>query len=207
MTLFKNIKYDLKAAESELNQFSLWLSTAGFVKEKIILREFKKHKNLPCLIGPTGGISYPNLVKWELGLQGLYKTDLALGNHGLRKFLLIEFEGAEENSLFGKTKTVQNRNWSSQLEHGFGQIIDWACVLSHSKHDALIKSNFGGPVQHCAFLVICGRDKGINGPLEKDRLDYRSSMVRIEGIGSQVLTYDQMVVAMQDNLEAWKTVL
>ena len=207
MSLFKAVKYDLKAAESELNQFEAWLKTAGFAKETIILDRFKQYPNLPCLLAPIGQIKAPNLEKWELGLQGLYKTDLALGHDGLRQFLLIEFEGAEEHSLFGRKGTAQSRNWSPQLEHGFGQVIDWACLLSETKYQSVIQANFGGKISKCSFLVICGRDDGIQGALEEARLDFRREKISIEGIQCQVLTYDQMVRSMQDCLELWKTAL
>ena len=205
MSLFSPYSFNLAQAEVELDSLESWLTTTGFVSETAVLEKIKERPHLLCLLGPTGRIAAPNLVKWELNLQGIYRADLAIGNDNQRGFLLVEFEGAEEFSLFGKKGTIQNRDWSNQLEHGFGQVVDWACLLSEHKQGSLIQNNFGGPIQSCAFLVICGRDKGITGPLEKARLNYRREYVRIEGISSQVLTYDEMISSMRDNLELWKT--
>ncbi|WP_018082410.1 Shedu anti-phage system protein SduA domain-containing protein [Asticcacaulis benevestitus] len=206
MSLLLPFKLDLQAAEAELSSFEAWFSTVGFVNEKIVVDEIKSRPHMSILIGTIGNVVVPDLYKWELGLGGLYRTDFVVGNNNLRRFLLVEFEGANEFSLFGKKGTAQYRNWSPELEHGFGQTVDWASYHSYHKTDATLESNFGGPIKSANYLVICGRDKGIVGPLEHQRLTYRREHVRVEGIQAQVLTYDEMLVSLKQTLEMFKTV-
>lgn len=195
---------DLRQAESELTSFETWLNAAGFVSETDIIREIRKRPSMLCLLGPVGAIPAADLFKWELGLQGLYRTDLVLGNHRSRSFLLIEFEGAEEFSVFKGKGTAQYRNWSPQLEHGFGQVVDWA-ALRAAGSNPVMQNTFKGDIAKSTFLVICGRDAGIHAGLERQRFNFRRDNVQIQGLLSQVLTYDDMVGAMRDALEAWKT--
>lgn len=197
-------RINLAGAEAELDTFEQWLNGAGFVGETAIVREIRARPNMLCLLGPLGAIPAPNLLKWELSLQGLYRTDLVLGNDNRRSFLLIEFEGAEAHSVFGRTGTQQYRNWSPQLEHGFGQVIDWAALQATGPNLAL-QNAFHGEIERSVFLVICGRDAGIEGALERQRFNFRREHVHIHGLLSQVLTYDDLVKAMRDNLEAWRT--
>ena len=201
MSIFQSYRYVLATAKAELDSFETWLSGAGFVTETEIVGQIRAREHMICLLGPAGNISAPNLVKWELNIHGLYRSDLVLGNNNRRRFLFVEFEGAEEFSLFGRSGTAQNRNWSHQLEHGFGQIVDWASFYANERNSALLTQNFGGEIQQPSFLLICGRDAGVVGPLERQRLNFRRSSVHVAGINSETLTFDEMARAMRDSLE------
>lgn len=82
---------------------------------------------------------------FELTMKGLFRTDLVLGNGGLRQFGLIEFEGAKANSIF-TTGTAGYRRWASRLEHGFGQVLDWAWVRPDHPDDTVLQNTFVGSV-------------------------------------------------------------
>lgn len=205
MSLFSPFKLNLKAAENELDAFENWLSHQTFLKENEIVSQIRTRQNMVGLLGASGNIPAPNLLKWQMDLKGAHIADLAMGNKSSRNFLMVEFEGAEEFSLFGKGGPKQNRYWSGQLEHGFGQVVDWACLLSQSQNDALLNQNFGCKPSRCSYIVVCGRSAGVGGVYEQQRLDYRRTHVRIEGIESLLLTYDEMVVAMRDNLDVAKS--
>lgn len=204
MSLFDPVSFSLSEAEAELDAFKRWFRTVGFVREAVIVAEIRKRRHMMCLLGPTGSIAAPNLMCWELGLGGLFRTDLVIGNDAKREFTLVEFEGAGEASLFGKARTRQYRAWSGELEHGFGQLIDWACYQAHNLRDATLRDNFGGEIRRTTYLLICGRDAGIVGQGERERFDFRRTAVSVQGVPAQVLTYDEMVAAMTDNLEIWR---
>jgi predicted secreted protein len=55
------------------------------------------------LLGCTATMPPPNLIKFEFGIKGLFRADLAIGNDKARKFVLVEFEDGQENSLFSAT--------------------------------------------------------------------------------------------------------
>ncbi len=203
--IFTRHGLNLTIAETELASFKVWLSGKSFIGEREIVRQIRNRPHMTCLLGPTGSISAPNLIRWELPFGGLYKADLALGNDHRRQFMLVEFEGAEEISLFRNARTAQYRYWGAHLEHGFGQLLDWASYFSYNKRDAALAANFGGRIDNCTYLVICGRDAGILDQMERERFTYRRAHVQVEGVQSQILTYDEMAVAMTNNLEIWRS--
>ena len=207
MSLFGKFRFDLKNAEAELETFKHWLAANLFVGEAAIVDEIRKRPHFLCLLGPTCFIAAPDLIRWELELGGIFRTDLVLGNDARREFALIEFEGAEEHSLFGRRSTSQYRHWSSQIEHGFSQTVDWAYFNSYNLRDAILRDNFGGDIRRSTYLVVCGRNAGILTDTERERFDFRRRSVRVGDAHAQVLTYDEMAAAMTDNLEVWKTAL
>lgn len=204
MSDFSAIAYDLTQAEIELLSFKAWFATQAFVGETAIVAEIKKRPQMACLLGSVLNIPAPDLIKFELTMKGIFRTDLVLGNDSARAFGLIEFEPAEGNTLF-KRGTAQYRYWGSPLEHGFGQVIDWAWVRDDHPNDTVLENTFGGKIAKSAFAVIAGRDAGIVGPMEQRRFDHRRHLVAIGGHHAQIMTYDDMVRRMDESLTTAKT--
>jgi hypothetical protein len=201
---FQSIEYSLPKAEAELGSFKTWLSDQTFFGETAAVDEIKARPQMCCLLGANAGIHAPDLIKFELELKGIFRTDLALGHDASRKFALIEFEDAKEDSLFRKA-TSQYRYWGRRLEQGFGQIVDWAWVRNENPNDSILQGAFGGRINNSAYIVICGRDVGIKDDLERSRFEYRRNKTRIEGIYALFLTYDDFVKALEDNLAVAKS--
>lgn len=204
MSSFESIKFDLKLADTELKSFKTWLAGVGFVGEKAIVAEIHGRRHMACLLASPLGLHAPDMIKFELTLKGLFRTDLVLGNNGQRKFGLIEFEDANENSIF-KRGTAQYRNWSPRIEHGFGQILDWAWVRADHPNDTVLHNGFGGPITASGYAVVCGRDASLRNDLERKRFRHRREHLKIEGQPAWVMTYDEMVVYMAESLETAKT--
>lgn len=204
MSEFVPIVYDLTAAETELSSFKTWFAGQSFVGETAIVAEIKARPQMACLLGSVLNIPAPDLIKFELTMKGIFRTDLVLGNDSARAFGLIEFEPAEVNTLF-KRGTAQYRYWGSPLEHGFGQVIDWAWVRADRPDDTLLENTFGGPIAKSAYAVIAGRDAGIVGPMERKRFEHRRHLVAVGGHHAQVMTYDDMVRLMDESLTTMKT--
>jgi len=139
----------------------------------------------------------PDLCKFEFSIKGVFRADFVVGNNMARKFVLVEFEDGRSDSLF-KGGTQQYRHWSPRLEHGFGQVIDWAWAKHSYPTDVVFTNAFGGKVADDCYVVICGRDPP-RGSLEEQRFDFRRS-IKLNGITFQLYTYDDMVNAMSDNL-------
>jgi hypothetical protein len=204
MSSFESIKFDLKLADTELISFKAWLASVKFVGETAIVAEIKARRHMACLLASTLGLPAPDMIKFELTLKGMFRTDLVLGNDGQRKFGLIEFEDAEENSIF-KRGTAQYRYWAPRIEHGFGQILDWAWVRSDHPNDTVLIGGFGGPITTTAYAVICGRDASLRDDVERKRFRHRRDYLKVEGQPALALTYDEMVLTMEDNLATAKT--
>jgi hypothetical protein len=204
MSSFESIKFDLKLADTELTSFKTWLAGITFVGETAIVAEIEARRHMACLLASTLGLPAPDMIRFQLALKGMFRTDLVLGNDAQRKFGLIEFEDAEANSIFRKG-TAQYRYWGNRLEHGFGQILDWAWVRSDHPNDSVLVAGFGGPITASAFAVICGRDASLRDDVEQRRFRHRRNNLKVEGQPALVLTYDEMVRNMEDNLAVAKT--
>ena len=90
----------MASAEVELNSFKRWFAGQSFVGETAIVDEIEAREQYGWgLPAATAGFSAPDLIKPELTLRGLFRTDLVLGNNAARQFALIEFEGAEATSI------------------------------------------------------------------------------------------------------------
>lgn len=204
MSVFNSIKFDVSVADAELLSFKTWFAGVGFVGEKAIVAEIKARPQMACLLSALLGIPAPDLIKFELQLKGMFRTDLVLGNDSSRQFALIEFEDAEATSIF-KPGTKQYRYWAPRIEHGFGQVVDWAWVRSDHPNDATLVAGFGGVIRTSAYAVICGRDASLADSIEWKRLNHRRDSLKIEGHPALVLTYDEMVRQMDENLATLKT--
>jgi hypothetical protein len=201
MSALNPISFDLATAASELASFKAWFATVEFVGETTIVGEIKSRPQMACLLAAGLGLSAPNLIKFELQMKGMFRTDLVLGNDGLRQFGLIEFEDAMSNSIF-KKGTKQYRYWSPRIEHGFSQIIDWAWVRSDHPNDSVLVAGFGGRIETSAYAVICGRKMSLKDDTEEKRFAHRRDSLKVDGHPALVLTYDDMVRLMEDNLSA-----
>lgn len=195
--LLKSIIFDAKIAKTELSSFKAWMSSRSFFGETDVVAEIKARPQMACLLAYTIIMPAPDLYAFEFNIKGLFRADLVVGNNGTRKFVLIEFEDGQNNSLF-KGGTRQYRYWSPRLEHGFGQIVDWAWARHSHPTDVIFTNGFGGKVVDSCYVVICGRNPTA-GSLEEQRLDFRRS-IKMNGIDFQLYTYDDMVSAMSDNL-------
>jgi len=169
----------------------------SYFGETAVVDELRARPQMACLLAYTITMPAPDLHTFEFTIKGLFRADFVVGNHKSRKFVLVEFEDGNHDSLF-KGGTKQYRYWSPRLEHGFGQIIDWAWAKHTHPGDLAFTNSFGGKVADDCYIVICGRNPAV-GSLEEQRFDYRRS-IKMNGINAQLYTYDDMVNAMSDNL-------
>jgi hypothetical protein len=160
------------------------------------VQEIRARPQMACLFAYTMTMPSPDLYKFEFGMKGLFRADFVVGNDRARKFVLVEFEDGESDSLFsGRNATY--RRWSPRLEHGLGQVIDWAWAKASHPTDAAFENSFRGRVADDCYVVVCGRHPKTR--LEEERLDFRRSLT-LGKIKFQLYTYDDMVNAMADNL-------
>lgn len=193
------IAFDPRQAERELASFEDWLAAHASFKERAALAEIRVRPHMACLLA-YGFVPTPNLIQFEFGVKGLFRADLAIGNDGARSFVLIEFEGGEATSLFSGGAR-HYRHWSRQLEHGFGQVVDWGWAKHDHPHDTAFTNAFGGKVVDDSYIVICGRDPA-PGSIEERRFDFRRSRLALSGVTVRFFTYDGMARAMSDNLDS-----
>jgi hypothetical protein len=192
--------FNLRDAELELVDFRSWLATTGFANEKTIVTKLKSLPALCPLIGIYDGSKYPTVQKFEFEIQGVVRADFVAGNLSTRHFVLVEFEGAEKNSIFGPGGTKQMRNWGSQIQHGFSQIADWSWAKNESQHSRIFQSALGVDESSESYVLICGRQSSLVDH-EQSRLFWRHRKTSIAGRRILFQTYDDLAEHFESALD------
>ena len=202
MPQLRPIALDFEQAAEELSEFRTFLEENTSFSETQVVKELRTRPHLSCLIGSLiAGVSRANVYKFEFQIQGVFRADLVVGNLQQKRFVLVEFEGGETHSIFGPGQTNQMRNWSRQLEHGLGQLVDWAWALQDASHTQILKNNFGCEDISTVFLLVCGRD-GLMDPTEQKRFFWRSNNILLSGTRATCLTYDGLLLFFETTIEA-----
>jgi hypothetical protein len=205
VSLLLPIELNLRAAEQEFADFKTWIDANKRFSETAVVRELKQYPNLTALFGYLkNGIGKPNAYKYEFTIQGVFRADLVVGNSGSGDFVLVEFEGGEEHSIFGPSGTNQMRDWSTQLHHGFGQIVDWSWAKNDNQHTEVYKNAFGCERVSELYVLICGRQDSMS-KIECGRLEWRSDKTIVGGAKVLCMTYDELVSFFDATLGIWRT--
>ncbi len=180
---FDGIAFEATEADLQLASFKAWMSARDYFSETDVVKQIASRPQMACLLVFAILMPAPDLIKFEFGIKGLFRADLAIGNHKSRKFVLIEFEDGQENSLF-KGGTRKYRYWSPRLEHGFGQVVDWGWAKHSHPSDVAFTNSFGGNVLDDCYVVVCGRNPPA-GSLEEQRFDFRRTPRYLNGVPVQ----------------------
>ncbi|MBI1829282.1 MAG: DUF4263 domain-containing protein, partial [Thaumarchaeota archaeon] len=204
-SILNKSKFDSKICRSELNQFKKLLDEKQDLRErKDIQKNFKEWTHLSMYIASYNPrVSEFNRYKHEYDIGGKFRCDLIAGDGSNNAYCLIEFEATGKEYIFApKVPSKYTRDWSSDFEHGFSQIIDWFWLLDTSQHALNMFSppfNKEG-VCYCGILII-GRDNDLK-PKEdeaeehnsqeemKARLEWRHDKVIVNSKKILCITYD-----------------
>ncbi|MBB4952621.1 hypothetical protein H4S14_000663 [Agrobacterium vitis] len=203
MKTFESLAIDISILENDLNDFEALLKSGSHLKEREqILPFFKKKPHLCAAIGYlNGNIDLPDRWANELQLFGDFACDAASGDSEANAYTLIEFEDANEHSIFSKLasgKTV--KHWSPRFEHGFSQMVDWAWRLStEGSGSSAFRRVFGDsdPVVH--FILIIGRDADLTDD-DKARLRWRANNVSFGQYRMSCFTFDAVLGSLRRRL-------
>src|SRR5258708_16815253 len=173
-SLLAAVTLDFAKAEQELEEYKRWLDANPEFSETSVVGFLKPRANLCLLIQIAAGKGYPNRYKREFGLVGVFRADLVVGSTAAHHFVLVEFESGTRDSIFNQKRgTVQMREWSPELEHGFSQVSDWSWAKNDNQHSTTYKNAFGLDHFSETYLVVCGRSTLLNAT-EKSRPAWRS---------------------------------
>jgi hypothetical protein len=209
---FKEIKFDLSAAATQLDAFeSLLKSKAWLAESADLLPFFKANDQFVASLGLLFSvIGVPDRIAAEYDLWGDFRADVVIGDSRRAAYVVIELENAEEDSIFRKVGTKATREWSPRFEHGYSQILDWLHQLDTQRQTAQMEGRFGvrEPVFTAALLI--GRDAGVVGPIEKDRFAFRVHRVAVDSKKVECITFDQLAAALRDKMtimREWATTM
>ncbi len=136
-SLLAEVTLDFAKAERELEEYKQWLDANAEFTEASIVGFLKPRVNLCLLIQIAVGKGHPDRYKREFALVGVFRADLVVGSTAARHFVLVEFEGGTRDSIFNRKRgTIQMRDWSPELEHGFSQVSDWSWAKNDNQHSS-----------------------------------------------------------------------
>jgi hypothetical protein len=189
-------------ASSQLDEFKLWLDANDEFIERDVVEQLRARLDLCLLIYLAFGRGQPDRYKHELTIQGAFRADLVLGCTTRRHFVLVEFEGGGNGSIF-RRGTKQLPDWAPQLQHAFSQVSDWTWAKNDNQKSDLYRNAFGMPHFDETYLVICGRSPFL-GPIERSRLHWRSTKTLISACPIHFWTYDDLYIQTFAALDLWR---
>lgn len=80
--------------------------------------------------------------------------------------------------------------WSPRVEHAFSQVSDWTWAKSH--RDPLYHNIFGVQQMSETYLIVCGRERFLTDPLERERLAWRDDKTSVSSCKINFWTYDDL---------------
>lgn len=183
--------FDRRRCERDLAEFGEFLDAKQALRERDDVQAFfKLRPHLAALIGAFDlDVGPATRLQFEFPIFGEFRADLALGNHNTRKYVLVEFEDATDQSIFRQAKTKHNREWGHRFEHGFSQLVDWFHAIDDLKKTDLFEREFGrGHVQLYGLLLI-GRSQYLD-EYDRKRLDWRTDKVAVDSRKVLCMTFD-----------------
>ncbi len=197
MKTLEAIRFDFDRFRKEAEELRRWLGRRAELGErKHILPFFRKRPHLAASLACYGPFVFRiDRLAFEYPLFGDFTCDLVAGDSTSGAYCLVEFEDAGPNSLFVPHGKKATREWSPRFEHGFGQIIDWFCLLEDLKKSDAFAARFGARSVSTTGLLVVGRDQHLR-PGEKERLEWRRRNVVVASQHVHCVTFDGLL----DNL-------
>lgn len=144
------------------------------------------------------GLLFPDRMAFEFDLFADFIADLVIGSTVTNTYCFVEFEDAQEHSLFRKRNGRFEPSFGARFEHGYSQIVDWFCALDAMKgNENAFLSRFGAREIHYQGLLVIGRDASLEADDRKDalrhRIEWRSRNARFSQHRIVIMTYDDLL--------------
>jgi len=186
----KQVKADLKAFRALLND----PNKPDLDEQKDILPFFRNHTHLCAFMGTYN----PNIVNYkkisiadEFSIFGDHRADLAVGDATNHEYCFIEFEDANEKSVFNKT-AKQTPEWSHRFEHGFSQLVDWILWIENNKGNQAFQNRFNSHTIRYNMLLVIGRERHLASQGLRERMDWRNDQVVVASKKIHCITFDKL---------------
>jgi hypothetical protein len=128
----------------EIEEFREFLKCNPRGEREHFLPFFAKHNQLCSFLATLNDrVSVGTHLKVELPLWGDFICDLAVGNLDDSAFVLVEFEGAAETSLFRPKPNRKNNIWGQRVEQAVSQLTDWLFRLNSEGSSDQMERDFG----------------------------------------------------------------
>lgn len=202
-SVLKDCTLNYGLAEVEFEELHAWFLGRTEFLEREFVAELKKYRHLSLMTSLLGEARHPDHFKHEFEIQGVFRADLVAGNSKARSYTFIEFEGGEENSLFGPRSTNQMRHWGAQLQNGIGQIIDWSWALNDAQSSSVFENNIGARHFKKTFVLVCGLNRYLDRA-EESRLAWLNNSLLLSGSRALFMTYDDLMDHFSGILDVYR---
>jgi hypothetical protein len=202
MRTFVTIELDLVQLATEIDELENFLASSSTHKERDQIAPFFKARRQLCAgLGLlSGDVALTDRVANELDLFGDFVCDAAAGDSELNAFVLIEFEDAQQNSVFANLEEGKAmKRWSSRFERGFSQLVDWAWRLATEGGSEALRRIFGANDPSVHLMLIVGRNHTLNDD-DKARLRWRAKNATFGPYKMTCLTFDDVVAGLRRRL-------
>ncbi|MGO1074509.1 Shedu anti-phage system protein SduA domain-containing protein [Inquilinus sp. CA228] len=203
MKSFVPLSLDPSVLNQNLTELETLLSLDASLRERDqVLPFFKARPHLCAALGLTNNaVELPDRWASELDLFGDFACDVAAGDSEANAYTLVEFEDAQELSIFSRLKAGKTmKQWSRRFERGFSQLVDWAWRLSaEGESSAAIRRIFGDDNPTIHLLLVIGRD----ADLTKDdlaRLRWRAQHTSLGHFRMSCFTFDGLLHSIRRRL-------
>ncbi len=165
-----------------------------------VLPFFRARSQLSLFLGAYAvNLDGYDRLAYEYGLFGHFTADVVVADWVRRAYCFVEFEDAQENSVFASTPR-HTREWGARFEHGFGQIVDWFWLLEAQRDTETFERKFGARRIDATALLIVGRNAFIQ-PDDWPRLRRRTNNVLVGAHPVICRTYDEVLEGLRRKLD------
>lgn len=207
MKSFLKFDFDLKQCSSELADLKVLLDSKSDLSERLdILPFFNDRRHLSAFLGSYSPyMGRFDRLAFEYQLYGDFACDLVVGDSGKGYYCFIEFENANDKSVFEKKPSKNAPEWGTRFEHGFSQLVDWFWKLEDMKQTQDSRTRFGvGELRYFGLLVV-GRNKNFD-EREIIRKQWRLDRVLIDSKQIFCVTFDELYSDLSEKLLTYETI-
>lgn len=212
MIQLKELPYDRAASIADIDALEQRLKDVSAEIGETELHElFSDRPQLLLALGDIyGPIMLPGAYQDEQGLFGEFRTDFIVSDEERSRFLFIEFEDAKVDSIFKQKNhsgsTSPSFEWSSRLEHGLSQVLDWHFRVDDYRSSSKITETFGPDFLTYEGLVVIGRDEFLRRQGLKRRFEWRVQKTVVDSKNIRCVTFDHLLRELQGRVKSLRAV-
>lgn len=205
MKEFESFTFSPQACRQELDALQELLQQENDLPErKLVLPFFRQRQHLSAFIGTYHTyISRFNRIAYEYDIFGDFTADLVIGDSQAGYYLFVEFESAQDDSLFRKQGSKATPEWSPKFEHGFSQIIDWFWKLNEMEASREFQRRFSPEYVGYEGILVIGRSEKLE-LRERDRLRWRREQIKVSGKTVHCVTFDELYEHLNNKLQIYE---
>ncbi|WP_162286990.1 Shedu anti-phage system protein SduA domain-containing protein [Pantoea stewartii] len=207
MKVMQHFVFDKVQCRTEVDELKqLLLNNQELKENEDILPFFRIRPNIcSLLLNYFPYIRSADLIAPEYSIDGHFRADLIVGSSVDSKYVLVEFEDGNPDSIFKRKRGKSKRDWSKRFESAYSQLTDWFWKLEDNRSTVNFITTFGSVTANFYGLIITGKDMNLI-PEEEHRLKWRMDKTSIDNNHINVIPFDQLYKDMDYWLKRYHNV-